>query len=186
VQNCASRHRCHFESASTELDGLILRLLRHPEAVDPNVHLRFCIAILQDVLDPSSMEDSAKHRLMEDGKFAELFAQLPLVKHGSEEEIAAGRGLRARARILADAHRLGLRANVTWQDAQVALEKLKCYRQLLGQHLGASGSGDSGEAELQACLDAIAKAWPDCDTVKLPKTRQKQEAAGHRTKRQRR
>lgn len=78
---------------------------------------------------------------------------LRLVEAGSEEESHVERSLRARVQILSDAHRVACRVTspgrpVGWVEARNALEKVKWYRQLLGQVLLAeqqgSGVGDGG------------------------------------------
>lgn len=178
LQACAPRHKARFESAATEDDGIILHLLRHPRAADSEAHLSFCVSKLQEALGPEAADGEAERRLRNDEKFVLFLSQVPLLERDSQEDAAAGRSLRARAHILADAHQLGQTVQARWEEVQLAMEKVKWYRQLLGKRLAASDEASSSEApELQACLDAMAKAWPNLGEVVCPKQQGKKRGA---------
>merc|ERR1712187_992865 len=167
LEECASRHRTSLETASTDDDGLILRLLRHPRAADATAHLCKCCSKLQEALGPDVAPDEAERRLRGDEKFTQFLGQLNLIESDSIDEAAVARSLKARTRILADAHVLGQRVQISWDVAREAIEKVKLYRQLLGARLAAEvDDGESKqEVDLQGCLSAIAEAWPDVEKV---------------------
>jgi len=179
LEECASRHSSCFEKASTETDGVILRMLRHPRAADGDARLRAGVLELEKALGPDAREGEAERRLRSDEKFSQMLNHFPLLEHGSEQDATAARSLRARVHIIVDAHRLADTVLTPWDEVQLAIEKNKWYRQLLGRRLSASDHGvdDTGATtELQECLDAMAKAWPDLSQV-VPSNQGKKRGA---------
>jgi len=163
----AGRHKQYVECAQTDADGTILRLVLHPRAADSAGHLAKCAGELCEAVGLGAME--AEQRLKDDPKFAHAWSLLRTLERGSPEEFSVERSLRARTRILADAHRVGQRVAVPWEAARKAVERVRRYRRALGVLM--AGSGQTDAAELADCVEAIVAAWPDMDAVALPRKR---------------
>eukprot|EP00928_Gymnodinium_smaydae_P042665 TRINITY_DN28698_c0_g1_i1.p1 TRINITY_DN28698_c0_g1~~TRINITY_DN28698_c0_g1_i1.p1 ORF type:complete len:724 (+),score=168.92 TRINITY_DN28698_c0_g1_i1:115-2286(+) len=154
------------ESSYCEPDGLLLRLLKHPRAVDPEVHLKRCVAMLEE---GGLSAKEASTRLLSDAKFAQLSKSLKLVGSDSPEESQIFRSLRARAKMLVDSHALSVQVSTTWHAVHDALEKSKRYRKTLGTWLASfdkASDADGGLARSQPIRDFLAAAvvaWPDID-----------------------
>jgi len=170
LQHIAPRFSTHLSIASTDPDGLILRLLRHPRASNAETHLSLCVSQLAEALGSDTSEEAEK-RLRADEKFFSFWEQFPLIEAGSQEEAAIARSLRSRVKVLADSHRLSLRVSAPWEEVRVALEKVKWYRQLLGCYLSAESydtPGEEAEERLSQGLDVLVDSWPDLEKAKAP------------------
>ena len=79
---CGSKHQDAVESAHSGLDGLILRLVRHPRAADSKAHLLRCATELQEAVrapegGSTGLElEEAEQRLRGDDKFAQVWKWL--------------------------------------------------------------------------------------------------------------
>merc|ERR1712157_711950 len=125
----AQRHRDRVESGHVDTDGTILRLVRHPRAADSTAHLNKCACQLRQAVGLDQLE--AERRLKSDSKFVQAWSLLQNLERGSDDEASVERSLRARTRILIDAHYVGQKVSVPWEVAQEAIEKVKWYRQAL-------------------------------------------------------
>mmetsp|Transcript_2492 Transcript_2492/g.6251 ORF Transcript_2492/g.6251 Transcript_2492/m.6251 type:complete len:783 (-) Transcript_2492:28-2376(-) len=161
----------NIKMGGSDDDGLLLCLTRHPRAAEEKVHMRRCVLQLQQGI--GSDEEEALSRLQGDDKFMQFFGVLQLQEAGSKEEASVERSLKARVRILTDAHlltdRIQPRPGDGWREVQKALEKVKSYRQLLGSCLSESAD-TSCEAKLKDLLDAVVEAWPDMTALNAKAT----------------
>lgn len=105
LERCS--RNCLVETSYDSEDGVLLRLARHPRAPDDVAYMDSNVCQLCEDLDIDAAD--AKQRLEGDEKFMQYWSLLRRVEAKSEEEHAISRNLRARSRILADAHRLALR-----------------------------------------------------------------------------
>mmetsp|Transcript_95898 Transcript_95898/g.173036 ORF Transcript_95898/g.173036 Transcript_95898/m.173036 type:complete len:819 (+) Transcript_95898:108-2564(+) len=163
-----------LESSFDGEDGVLLRLTRHPRAPDDADYLEKCACALSTELQIEL--EVAKKRLTSDEKFIQFWALLRTIEEGSKEETSISRCLKARGRILADAHRLAARISPgapDWDAAKEGLEKVKWYRQLLGDCLGNQGGSPEIEAKVQNCLDCVFAAWPDVKNVTSTNSRKR-------------
>jgi len=147
LESCMD-HEASIETKYSEDDGILLRLARHPRAADDMEHMERCVELLQENLEIPAGE--AKHRLSNDTKFMQFWAELRIIKAGSKEEASVGRTLRARVRILTDAQHVGEAVNATWEEAREALEKVKVYRRELGDSFETGSK--RGERKIQAII----------------------------------
>merc|ERR1712217_165086 len=163
VKSVLERQKEWIECTMSETDGMILRALQHPRGADRDAHLARCVTKLQSDLSIDATE--AEQRLKSDEKFLQFWSVLPIVEKGSADETTCERSLRARTRILTDAHHVGNRVSATWQEARDAMQSVKWYRHMLGSALAPNevDAEDEDLSDLQACLDAIVEAWPNMD-----------------------
>eukprot|EP00929_Paragymnodinium_shiwhaense_P005798 TRINITY_DN10816_c0_g1_i1.p1 TRINITY_DN10816_c0_g1~~TRINITY_DN10816_c0_g1_i1.p1 ORF type:complete len:664 (-),score=159.78 TRINITY_DN10816_c0_g1_i1:83-2074(-) len=163
------------ETSFCEPDGLLLKLLRHPRASDAQLQLRRCVQLMLSVAESLAdtagrlAEEEAKARLLADSKASLVMEAFRLIENGSPEEGQATRSLRARARILADAHVLAARGVEpggvsSWERVRDGLERSKKYRHTLGRWLANDGKSEDS-SRLQVLLDAAVKSWPEIDAA---------------------
>jgi len=186
-KGCAERHKDLVETSHSDSDGMIFRLLRHPRAPDEAEYMKRCVDSLQAAA-PDIGAATAEAKLREDEKFMLFWQTLRTTETGTPEEAAIDRSLRARVRILGDAHTISKRVSTTWEAAREGLEKVKWYRQLLGgSMMDASATGEQAEAaakELAECIDRIVKVWPDVKSIAKPQKRQGEGGGEPAAKRQ--
>jgi len=163
-----------LQVASSDGDGLIVRMVRHPRASDGAGHTRRSAASLAATLGIA--EEEATRRIESDTKFAQMRNALQILEAGSKDEAHVERSLRARVRILSDAARLAEKVAppVSWEEARDSLEKVKCYRQLCGEWLQAGAA--RVEEAIDECISAVAQAWPDVAGVKVEVPKRGREA----------
>jgi len=178
---CAERFKAAVGTERCDADGLVLTLLVHPRAPDREEHLQRNVKKLADNVGIAAPEAEAK--LKADSKFMQFYGVLRVTEKDSKEEVSIGRSLRARVWILTDAFRLAERVSATWEAAREGLEKVRWYRSLLAGVMRddpeEDGTDGGAVADLGECLDAVAEAWPDVESIAPPaKKKQKQKAKG--------
>jgi len=178
AKSILERHSQWISCSTSETDGLLLTLLRHPRAADADAHMRRCTAKLH--ADLGIAEEEAERRLRSDEKFMQYWSSLPIVEKGSADELTVERALRARTRINADAHRVAERVSASWQQVREAMQSVKWYRHMLGSALAPTEGEEVEEdlGELQECLEAIVSAWPDMSAVPKPSKKKHQGGGG--------